>query len=396
MQTADKIHIKIPDQLYVGVQGKKEFDTTNPPLAFAIPYATSGPFKKNYEGSKPTVDHWSGYKQQHSTYDYTTNPPTRIPPPEQTEHGKIIDNEFREGFYFEKAVTRWETSNKFFRINDPRGFQLEIDSANLGDILLNSHISKGYLVGKFRWARFGGKAYLVREDHPSVLAVTNPAVKRDKKTLNVGDEVFFSSDPTAKYIYCGKKYMLLYGQRGRLLNIESNTVHNTEFNQQQQYHWQHTPAQREEARLQIMANRAAYYEINKPIRQNTYRKDLKPYFIFKHKTLNDFQGGYYLMRSSGTFEVVSENNEFTLPKFGEEAFKFSYYGYGGLTRGFIFETKKDLEAFEVTEQIITKANIKTDPWVVRSESYYTQHYPELLVEPTYQDLVEISATDSTH
>lgn len=200
----------IPEKLYVGVQGKKDFNKTNPPLAFAIPYGT-----KNWENRKSTVDNWAGYGKKTHKYimnadgthqkDENGHYKSEYIEPDPNEGGFIVDNVPVDGFYFEKSVTRYETSNKFFRINDPRGFQLEIDSANLGDILLNSHISKGYLVGKFQWTSYKGKAYLVREDHPAKQKKENPKLARIE--IKVGDKVEIGEN--GSYIYAGKFYRLV-------------------------------------------------------------------------------------------------------------------------------------------------------------------------------------------
>lgn len=374
MQTADKILIKIPDQLYVGIQGKKEFNTENPPLGFAIPYAESGPFKKNYDGSKETVDKWAGYRQSHGTYNYTTQPATYTPPPAQTEHGVVIDNEFREGFYFEKSVSRYETNNKFFRINDPLGFQLEIDAANLGDILLNSHISKGYLVGKFRWARYQGKAYLVREDHPSV----NPEEKVKEKRTNpkVGDVVVFGNDATTKYVYCGKFNVLSLGTKVTRRHRETRELL-TSLPPLSYTHYNYQAQQTAHAQLEAQYEHVAteYYK-REDDRYNVYQMlGTQSYKTAKYDRSYLFYKGY------GAITIVEENHEYKVPELEKDAIFFNDNGSGyGLNRAILFKDKKALTNFDIAtldiyEQFAASRQESRDQYERYRGSYNNQPTP---------------------
>ena len=147
-----------PEKLYVGYQGTSR-DVSNPPLAFAVPYGTDAAFLKR----KETVDSWS--KNEY----WQKNP--SIPPPITPD---ILDNVPLEGYFFDRAVERYATSNKVFRITDPRGFQLEIQADNLADILLNGEVSRGMLMGHYIWARSGQHNFLMRDTHPAyILSIVN-------------------------------------------------------------------------------------------------------------------------------------------------------------------------------------------------------------------------------
>jgi hypothetical protein len=78
---------------------------------------------------------------------------------------KIIDNDVLQGFKIAKTVSRYTTSNKLWRILDPRGFELEISTANMEDILMNGSVDKGEIIGYYVWD-FGkngiGKAHLIK------------------------------------------------------------------------------------------------------------------------------------------------------------------------------------------------------------------------------------------
>lgn len=79
---------------------------------------------------------------------------------------KVYDNVPLDGFKIASTVSRYSTSNKLWRILDPRGFELEISTDNMETILKEGTIIKGVLQGKFNWD-FGkngiGKAKLVQQ-----------------------------------------------------------------------------------------------------------------------------------------------------------------------------------------------------------------------------------------
>jgi hypothetical protein len=58
-------------------------------------------------------------------------------------------------------VSRYSTSNKFFRVEDPRGFELEIDVNNLLDLIEHHTIVQGTIMEPLVWARYGGNSELL-------------------------------------------------------------------------------------------------------------------------------------------------------------------------------------------------------------------------------------------
>ena len=78
---------------------------------------------------------------------------------------RIIDNIPLTGFKIVDTVTRYSTSNKLWRILDPRGFELEISTANMESVIMSGIIDKGEIIDKCVWD-FGtngiGKAKLIR------------------------------------------------------------------------------------------------------------------------------------------------------------------------------------------------------------------------------------------
>lgn len=172
-----------PEKLYIGLK-ESGLDTENPPLAFITPYGTDKAFEKR----KETVWNWCND-------DWSAKPP-KIDP-------VVFDNVELSGYTLDKVVERYTTSNKVFRVNDPRGFQFEIYADNLADILLNGEISHGKLVGNYIFARSGANNFLMREDHPANIERTTPSFDRP---LQVGDVVSMSGSSKAKMLFCGMFY----------------------------------------------------------------------------------------------------------------------------------------------------------------------------------------------
>lgn len=75
-------------------------------------------------------------------------PTARVP-----EHlqPKIIKNDPMEGFKISHSVSRYSTNNKLWRIEDPRGFELEITTGNMEDLLMAGTVQKGAFMGMMQW-----------------------------------------------------------------------------------------------------------------------------------------------------------------------------------------------------------------------------------------------------
>lgn len=77
----------------------------------------------------------------------------------------IVENVPRTGFKVASTVSRYSTSNKLWRIMDPLGFELEISTKNMEDLIMTGTINCGEFEGLLIWD-FGkngiGKATLKR------------------------------------------------------------------------------------------------------------------------------------------------------------------------------------------------------------------------------------------
>ncbi len=143
--------IKRIDEFYVGFKSKGANDL---PLAFLTPYDTTAAFKKR----KETVDTWARghcrYVNGKVVYDPRPDPIN-------------IKNEPVDGFKIAKSVKRtggWNSGNVVWRIEDPRGFEWEIPSANLAQIITQTGISAGGVInGRCVIGRLGSTNILIPE-----------------------------------------------------------------------------------------------------------------------------------------------------------------------------------------------------------------------------------------
>ncbi len=160
--------IKIPEQLritlkdqwsYEYLEGGGHIKTLEEPLGFANVY---DPHTKAYAKREKTQDDWA--YSNHEVEDdgtLTTSCWVYNSKLRKNEFIKstveshllpiIIDNIPLEGFRVQKSVSRYSTSNKLWRILDPRGFELEIATATMEDLIDGGVIDRGLIVGKCVW-----------------------------------------------------------------------------------------------------------------------------------------------------------------------------------------------------------------------------------------------------
>ena len=156
--------IKVFSQVYVGLreQYQREGEEAPAQLGFLTPYEQNSAGRKRIE----TVNIWATPSDQ-----YRWDPVKKesvlfkkaevIPP-------KILDNVPLEGFEICREVKRtgWNGGNVVWRVLDPRGFELEISSANMAKILTFATIEAGTIKGKCIWGRLGANNLLMPEGCP--------------------------------------------------------------------------------------------------------------------------------------------------------------------------------------------------------------------------------------
>lgn len=175
----------IPEDHYVGLQLRQENHVkdehgqwvgTDVMLGFATPVADD----KAYEKRKATVDSWANNYQNTMTKD----DPRRI--------GQVYPNKLAHGFEIAKSVRRsgWNGGNVVWRIVDPRGFELEISSANLASILDCSTIVDGVIQEPCIWGRDGANNILLPEDsepYQEFVKLTQLKDQAESKAVSVKD-----------------------------------------------------------------------------------------------------------------------------------------------------------------------------------------------------------------
>lgn len=122
--------------------------------------------------------------------------------------GNIIDNVPTKNIYVGCSVSRWSTSNKLFRVTDPRGFTIEIPTDNLATLLHHTTVIKGVIQEECVWGKEGNNHILLPiNSEPYKLSREQQDTLDNKlipiSDLKVGDWVnFFGGD--IEYYFLGR------------------------------------------------------------------------------------------------------------------------------------------------------------------------------------------------
>jgi hypothetical protein len=172
----------------------------NLPLGFITPYGEDSSAKKRMA----TVDAWVS-----SNCRYDDSVPTKT----------VIKNTPMGGFCLLDAVvrsSRYNTSVKF-RIEDPRGFELEISAHNLMMIMRDSVIDKGEILDMCVWGRDGSENVLVPVSSPQYSVMEHNSARMSKsaslKDMNAGDTVVMHNGYEGRYI--GKFHEIDYNYNSK-------------------------------------------------------------------------------------------------------------------------------------------------------------------------------------
>lgn len=196
--------IKRIDEFYVGFKNQHPNDSIIP-LAFLTPFDTTAAFKKR----KATVDSWAqgGGSWINGKYVHHGQ---KLPP-------QNIKNEPFDGFKIAKSVKRmgWNGGNVVWRIEDPRGFEWEIPSSNLVQIIIQTGISAGGVInGRCMIGRLGSTNILIPEgtdlwDQMEADVQTRKTLDKAKiiTDLKPGDAIKLKNGD--KGFYLGKRKVLL-------------------------------------------------------------------------------------------------------------------------------------------------------------------------------------------
>lgn len=136
----------------------------------------------------------------------------------KNKSGTVIDNTPTKNIYVGCSVSRWSTSNKLFRVTDPRGFTIEIPTDNLATLLHHTTVIKGVVQDECVWGKDGNnhillpinsKPYRLSREQQNVL--DNELIP--VKDIKVGDWVKFFGGDTEYYFFGRVK--LTWKLRGR-------------------------------------------------------------------------------------------------------------------------------------------------------------------------------------
>lgn len=175
-------NIKIPAKHYVGMVKRS---TAKIPLGFITPWGEDAAAKKRMS----TVDSWAN----------------------QRYHGNIalpamvIENMPMGGFKMTSDIrsTSYGGSDKW-RIEDPRGFELEITSENLAQLLSVGMIDRGEIVDTCVWARNGQSNVLLStstDEYKSAVENTEVSeMKADWKDVKIGNTVLLQNNVTGVWL----------------------------------------------------------------------------------------------------------------------------------------------------------------------------------------------------
>lgn len=205
--------IVIPQQMYVGYQTRHEQHDSDEEtkLGFATYYEDNKAFQKR----KTTIDDWAErceyirIDETHPKWNPDGHPRFQQIPVDRKYYPETIDNTLMEGFKIARAVRRygWNGGNVVWRIEDPRGFELEIPSANMASIMATTTMVNGEIQGKCIWAwdKTGGSRVILLPENsePYNEAIKDTALHNAKpiriSDVNIGDKVKLKNGKVLTY-----------------------------------------------------------------------------------------------------------------------------------------------------------------------------------------------------
>ena len=243
----------IPTRLYVVFRPEGN-DAERTRLGFMSPKTDDAAFEKRKQtqrrwaygnvefdaaGKGTVVDH-------HWEYHNDGSPPTQVKdtaPLQADLYPEEFDNELLEGFQIAKSVRRygWNGGNTVWRVADPRGFELEISSANFARIVDCTTIDRGVIQGKCVWGRNGAENILLPEASDvyqeaaawtkRVSTVVPLKELRPGDTVDLTDTVAGQGGPAVYYGRCSLVEVELETRENTLDNLRTSSWHTTRRSQ---------------------------------------------------------------------------------------------------------------------------------------------------------------------
>jgi hypothetical protein len=189
MSSTDK-SIKFPKKHYVGFQARPSVDDV--PLGFMTPDGEDAAAKKR----KTSVDNWAA-----GNYYGNSNKEAKLP-------AQTFDNDPMIGFKLGRSIRHggsgWGQGNVKWRIEDPRGFELEISSPNFAQIISFCNVERGEIQEQCVWARLGSENILVPVNSDvyenAVQNTERMAKKASLRDIKIGDDVVMQNGDAGKYM----------------------------------------------------------------------------------------------------------------------------------------------------------------------------------------------------
>lgn len=179
-------NVKIPAKHYVGL-AKRHGDGI--PLGFMTPWGEDAAAVKRMQ----TVDSWAGRDKLSAV---------------------TIDNVPMSGFKLTKSIrTTNYGGHDHWRVEDPRGFELEISSGNLAQLLSVGTVEQGEFLDQCVWARHGANNVLLStatEEYKEAIENTRvAALKSSWKDVKLGNRVVLQNN--TRGIWLGKMHHVSMG-----------------------------------------------------------------------------------------------------------------------------------------------------------------------------------------
>ncbi len=213
--------IIVPKQAYIGFQERLTGDWNAPrdeKERIILGFMTYYEENKAFEQRKGTIDSWAKpyYLEQIHEGDSRWSEHLekfergRIEVPLPDLEAKIMDNPLQSGFKMSREVKRtssWNGGNVVWRIEDPRGFELEIQSGNMAKIMEYCIIDHGEIQGKCVWAwdkSKGSRLVLLPENSEPYLEAMKDTKRIHKKVglrdVSIGDRIELQNGIVGKYL----------------------------------------------------------------------------------------------------------------------------------------------------------------------------------------------------
>lgn len=181
-------------KIYSKMWAVKKIDNATVPLAYMchVGDSPSQELKRKETGRSWAQSRW---------YDRQTNAM------KEAETSELeFDNTPIRGFTITDDIKRtyWGGGNVKWRIEDPRGFEVEISSENLMSVIRSCEILEGKILGEFVWAREGGQNILIpvdSEEYKNSQQKAESVVKAKVEPMTIYYDGYGST-----YAYVGKVY----------------------------------------------------------------------------------------------------------------------------------------------------------------------------------------------